>query len=778
MRRSFVLILCLCSCSDIGLGVPGAGTPLPAGGLPPSQTLEGGAQIQLSAAGMSKVHANVLATLDAGVSQGFCVGHQSILGSDFCYTNQGSCSPGCFFAVEVPPTGIQTSVVSSNTVNVQLTASASGSVPIEVQLFPGAPPGRCTATITFDLSIDADVGLSIDPATGSLVAAVDQLNGFGPSNVQYSNCSIIPDLGSTFADFLDAVAQQFLLDSFLPAVNAAIEEHLPSPRELTASIDLPALALTGAAASNGSAVETRIVPGGYVQLANGGLSLGVVTGFNSDAEPATRAPGLASEPDPCVAGLLAPDLALPPFSLPTTARGSFLLSPADAFLGMPMPTNDILIGVSRSALDLAGHHLVASGGLCLTLGLDRAAVLRRDVLDDLLGVPLADADAELRLVVRPQQAIHFSVGAGTAESPHLGVALDGLEIDVDTMAAGIPTPALTLGADVALGLQLATRHDAGQPVRLETTRSSLTVANPAVAVFDSRYAALGAAQRDALAGTIADVVWSLLGADAGTYLVPGVGGSFADHVTVGSAATSTDEFLTVGADFSIAPTLDPPAPTPQPSSVTLALPTPAQLRAALVANDDAGLPAVHVTLPASDGVRPLEHAWRTDGGAWRPYEATGELVVRDRSFAWQGERTIELRSRVVGDDGTTSPTSAIDVVIDWAPPTIFADQASFATHLVVPARDAVSSALEWAIGRVAETEPATAWTADPNLDAATALSLGDDVVVYVRDDAGNVARSAPIQLVPEPGAVLSAAIACAALSLVSRRKHGRRGSGA
>jgi len=247
---------------------------------------------------------------------------------------------------------------------------------------------------------------------------------------------------------------------------------------------------------------------------------------------------------------------------------------------------------------------------------------------------------------------------------------------------------------------------------------------------------------------------------------------------VSRATSASDDFLSVRGALALSfPALEPPAPTPQPLSTTLSLPTPAELRAALVAGTEAALPTVHVELPTSDGSRPLEHAWRTAGGAWRPYVATGDLVIRDRSFAWQGERTIELRSRVMGDDGTTSPTGSTTVTIDWAPPAVFADQASFGGFLVVPARDATSAGLEWAMGRVGEGAPATDWTSDPNLDASAALALGDNVLVYVRDAAGNVGQ-AVVQLVPEPEA--SAAAACAALALIragrtrSRRRRARR----
>jgi hypothetical protein len=35
---------------------------------------------------------------------------------------------------------------------------------------------------------------------------------------------------------------------------------------------------------------------------------------------------------------------------------------------MPEPADDLAIGMSETTLDLAGHHLVTSGGMCLGVG--------------------------------------------------------------------------------------------------------------------------------------------------------------------------------------------------------------------------------------------------------------------------------------------------------------------------------------------------------------------------------------------------------------------------
>ena len=287
--------------------------------------------------------------------------------------------------------------------------------------------------------------------------------------------------------------------------------------------------------------------------------------------------------------------------------------------------------------------MVAAGGMCLTIDAGLAAYIRRDVLDDLLGIPLAEADEALRFVVRPQQPIRFNLGTGTILAPHLRADFDDLEIDVDRLPGGPAIPALRLIADVSVSSQLGTRRAAGLQTQLETTRSALGVANPAVQVFDARYAGLNAADLDVLAGTIADVVFSTIGAGAGTVLVSDFAGYSLNNVAVQRVTTASDDFLAVSASLAVSPSGgNLPAPTPQPLSTRLVLPTPGALRVALLAGDSAGLPTLHVELATTDGgARPLEHSWRTAGGVWRPYVATGDLVIRDRSFAWQGERTGE-----------------------------------------------------------------------------------------------------------------------------------------
>src|SRR5690606_30878428 len=91
------LIIGLGAC-DLGAGCGGCG-PLPPGGLPDDQTLEGGAQMRVTPSGFSKLTSIIPAVLNDALSDGFCVprGSQGILigDIDWCYQNDGTCRPGC-----------------------------------------------------------------------------------------------------------------------------------------------------------------------------------------------------------------------------------------------------------------------------------------------------------------------------------------------------------------------------------------------------------------------------------------------------------------------------------------------------------------------------------------------------------------------------------------------------------------------------------------------------------------------------------------------------------
>ena len=131
----------------------------------------------------------------------------------------------------------------------------------------------------------------------------------------------------------------------------------------------------------------------------------MIVGLNADADPSTRAAGLASEAARCVPARQPPVLSKPPASLDRLGRGSYALVAAEEFIGNPDPTaTDVAIGISETVLDQAGHHAVTSGGLCLGLGTAQIPQITLGTLGLLIPSlgDLGPADAPLLLVLRPQ----------------------------------------------------------------------------------------------------------------------------------------------------------------------------------------------------------------------------------------------------------------------------------------------------------------------------------------------------------------------------------------
>ena len=126
--------------------------------------------------------------------------------------------------------------------------------------------------------------------------------------------------------------------------------------------------LEGVSPGTDGFMEARIVPGGYVNLVNSGMSLGVITGLNADEDPSTRTAGLTSEPHLCAPPMQAPNFGAPPANLPLTSRSTYALGVAGAFNGSPDPSADLVMRISETTLDLAGHHAVTSGMMCLGVG--------------------------------------------------------------------------------------------------------------------------------------------------------------------------------------------------------------------------------------------------------------------------------------------------------------------------------------------------------------------------------------------------------------------------
>ena len=111
-----------------------------------------------------------------------------------------------------------------------------------------------------------------------------------------------------------------------------------------------------------------------------------------------------------------------------------------------------------------GHHLIASGALCLNVG---AEVLGETINLGAVGllVPslglLSQGDEPLLLVTRPTAAIDFTIGEGTEDSPNLTAHLRNLEVDLYAfiLERFIRVFSVRLSTDLGINIEFATSEE-------------------------------------------------------------------------------------------------------------------------------------------------------------------------------------------------------------------------------------------------------------------------------------------------------------------------------
>lgn len=831
---SALFVVALGACGDFGgCGACGAVQPLPGGKLPDDQTIEGGAQIRVTQQGFQKLTSVLPGLINSSFSGGFCVPKGTVgdpyapwydfaTGAEWCYANDGGCTPGCEATISVNPNGLSTSVVGPQTLRVNLSTTISGTVPLRGQVI-----GVLSASCSLDFSSNNlggsfDIAFGIRPDNGELDIHLAQINQFN-LNLTFNGCGLLSDIGNLATDIIDSFIGQFIIGLLTPTVDDLLQSFLPSPLGIAGLMDIGA-ALEGVSPGTEALMEGRIVPGGYVRLdtQSRGMSLGVITGMNADEDITTRTPDLDNEPSLCVPPIAAPAFGTPPHNLPLTARNTFGLAAAGAFDGMPDPAADVAMGLSETFLDLAGHHLVTSGAMCLGIGtatINQLNVGTIGILVPSLAELTSDTGRDpLLLVTRPQKAIDFTIGDNTAASPALTIGLHNLEVDFYAFLYERYVRAFTIDLTMNIGLGLDFEQMPGQPAFLKPTLVGLSASAVTVKVLNSEFVRETPQELEAVLPSVFDLVTPLLG-NLPPIQVPSFAGFSLNNLSIQRVTTSQDDFLalyaTLGAGavmrelgtrdvFAKAAVMamdrELAAPgTPSAGRARLrgvVTPPPAQIRAALAARDGGAMPEVAFDVDRVDAQgRELEWSYNLDGGLWRPFATVGPegLVVRDRAFAWQGKYEIGLVSRVKGDYTTTSVETRTPVIIDSVGPKIAADKLQWDEDtLQIPLWDIVSEhAIQYAFGKPGDAAPRSAWRtggmAELARDAIAPYLVDGELLVFARDEAGNqtIAMVAPFhgqageagcscQTSGPPSAGGVALVLLVGVGLFGRRGRGRR----
>ncbi len=780
---SALFVLAMGACGGAGgCGACSTVQPLPGGKLPSDQTVEGGAQIRVTPQGFGKLTSILPSLVNQQFTTGFCIPEGSVgtpsggflaTGANYCdgHPNMTTCPLGCLVHVALNPGGLTTSVTNQQTLNLKLSTKLSTSIHLDGQAI--GIGFACTLGVTSnDLSADLDIALGTDPATGELTVHLANINSFN-LGLDFNGCGPISTVAGFASDILDSFIGELIAGFLTPTVDNLIQGFLPKPLGLVGMMDVGNL-LAGLSTNTQALMEARVTPGGYVHLNANGLSLGVITGVNADSDPSTRTPGLTSEPARCVPPLPAPNLGAAPASLPTTTRSTFRLDAANAFNGAPDPATDVALGISETTLDLAGHHLVTSGALCLGVGTSFVKQLNVGTISLLvssLGSLTSDRGNDpLLLVTRPQRALDFTIGNNTTASPALTIGIDHMEVDFYAFLYERYVRAFTLDLTMNVGVNLEFEQTAGQPAKIKPTLVGISPNQVKITVLNSDFVKETPADLEAVLPSVFSLVTPLLG-NLPEITVPAFAGFQLENLSIQHVTTSQDDFLAIYASLgastlmrqiasrdslmsSAVTAMDAAIPAPQPPStvrarlVGVTTPTPDRIRGALRHEADGALPRVTFDVDAYDAAgKPLEYSYQLDDGMWRPWRGGSPLVIEDQAFAWQGKYTIGLKSRVAGDYHTVSEPIQIPVIIDSVSPQIFTDKAAWnGDTYEIPAFDIVSEhALQYAFGKPGSPAPESAWSAyssggtiELTRDAASAYQGdGGQVAVFVKDEAGN-----------------------------------------
>jgi MYXO-CTERM domain-containing protein len=753
--------------------------------------------VRVTPGGFQKLTSILPGAINSALGGGFCVAQgqagfndpifNTFTGLKYCNSNANGCNPGCKVGTTLNANGLSTQVVG-NDLRINLSMSVNAAFHAQGYV-ADASIGTCNLNATSnDLGGNFDIAFGIQPANGELAIHLDHINDFH-LNMDFSGCGFVSSVANFFTDVVDAILGSFLADALTPIIDPLIQSFLPNPLGIASITDVGQL-LAGVSPGTKATMETRIVPGGYANLVGNGMSLGIITGLNSDTDlttrTGTRPDGVpfVSEPALCVPPLATPDFSMAPHSLPTVNR-SALTNPATAFslvaandfngageTGSNVP--DIKMGLSETMLDLLGHHLVTSGALCLGVGTSLISQLNVGTIG-ILVPSLSDLQSDqgndpLLLVTRPQRAVDFTIGDNTVASPAITIGISHLEVDFYAFLYERYVRAFTMDLTMNVGVNLEFEQQPGMPAMIKPSLVGISSSAVTVTVLNSDFVKETPDHLAMVLPSVFDLVTPLLG-NLQPIQIPSFAGFTLNNPSIAHVVTAQDNFLainaTLGAGFMarhIAET-DPfmadavrnmdgaigamaPKSTGKAQLKTVNTPSADVIRNALLGVEGGKLPEITFDVDHFDASgRELEWSWNFNNGMWHPFTSASPLVISDRAFAWQGKFDIGLQSRVKGDMHTASDVITTKVIVDSVGPKILTDKAEWKDgKYTVPVWDVTSGKdVQVAFGRPGSDNPTTQWVYQG--DAALTeqsmkdIGVGGQVVMFARDEAGNVSQT-------------------------------------
>ncbi|MEZ4474402.1 MAG: hypothetical protein R3F60_27170 [bacterium] len=500
---------------------------------------------------------------------------------------------------------------------------------------------------------------------------------------------------------------------------------LPAPLGVEGHLSLGDLLGDFYAAGNAAGLGYLLTPGSYVQVENGGLSLGVIGGANSERERCVPVRAQPTTDEPPRAEILRGNL---------TPRG-------DAY--------EVGIGVSDKFIEHALWAMFNGGGLCLTITGAQIEQLNTRFLG--VALPslgrLTRGNAPMAITLSPQEVPVATIGSNTVrpdpanegqyilDDPLITLEIPDLWLDFHAFMDGRWTRVLSLHADVVLPVGLAFSPGNGIiPVLgdLGGALTNLSVSNGEILLDDPNRLV------DLLPVLLGPILNLAVQGLADPIALPDIVGYRLDLQDGSVTGIENNTMLGIFANLDRAPEGEALRPAVQTFAEVKAVHVPPTEQFVLDGEGTWKRPFVRLAVDAWDGANDdaaMEYSWRVDDHSWSLFTDAREMVIRSPAFLLQGRHTIHVRARRMDDYRTLDPTPAeVEVIIDSMPPELsLVDEGD---GVRVDVEDWVSP--PEAIRLEARVDGG-AW--GPVASTRLALPAGELLEVRATDEAGNVATA-------------------------------------
>ena len=420
--------------------------------------------------------------------------------------------------------------------------------------------------------------------------------------------------------------------------------------------------------------------------------------------------------------------------------------------GDPLKGPNVDIAIAGRFLNYAFGSIYNSGLLCLGITTDQIAQLQSGLLSVLIPsiktLTFEQKGASVAITTRPQVPPKVTLGSGkdVNTDPLLKIQLDKFAVDFYIWSDDRYVRAFTFTGDLTVPINLSTAKDAttnpngGLLPQLGTlaianatvTNSELLTDDPTsvAASLSSIIGGLGGQ----LVGALKPIDLSTATSSLGLYLQIPDG-------SIRKLTKGSDDFLGIFANVS-----DTPVATLEPITevkIVDKIVHPEAMGLATASRDK--LPELHVQFssPQDDGTRAIEYQWSIDQGTRSAWSQERELTIKTDYLLFQGNHTLNVWSRIVGDPTSQNPTPATAPFrIDTLAPYVKIDDKADGLH--VDAWDIVSQPANL-VARTRYTKKGQTgefgeWAALSSIEKINAPSDATSVDVEVKDEEGNIGQ--------------------------------------